>query len=146
MIQRIQTLWLLLAAIFNALLFFIPLYKFNYPNQVYSPWMVERVTSFVPLFIVAAVITILPVISIFFFKNRKRQTSMVWISFISILSFLSIVLMRVSNLKNATPQPGNFQYSIPGILVTVVAAVFLVLALRGIRQDEKLVKSMDRLR
>ena len=146
MIQRIQSLWLLLAVLFNALLFFIPLYKFNFPNQVYSPWMVERVSSFIPLFIIAAVIVVLPLISIFFFKNRKRQTSMVWISLVSILTFFSIVLMRVSNLKNGTPQPGNFQYSFPGILVVVIAAIFLVLALRGIRHDEKLVKSMDRLR
>lgn len=146
MIQRIQTLWLALATIFNALLFFIPIYKYNFPNQVYSPWQVEKVTSFIPLFIVAAVITVLPFVAIFLFKNRSRQKSMVWISFVSILSFLSIVLMRVNNLKSGTPTPGNFQYSIPGILVTVVAAICLIMAIRGIRRDDKLVKSMDRLR
>ena len=146
MIQRIQSLWLFLAAMLNGLLFICPLYRYNLPNQVYSPWMVESARTYIPLFILAAVITILPMVTIFFFGDRKRQRGMVWICMISIASFVSVMLMRVSNLKNANPPVSNFQYLIPGVLVTVGALVFLLLALRGIRHDEKLVKSMDRLR
>ncbi|MBS1645540.1 MAG: DUF4293 domain-containing protein [Bacteroidetes bacterium] len=146
MIQRIQTLWLLLAAIFNGLLFFIPVYKYNIPNQVYSPWNTVQVNNYIPLFILAALITVLPLVSIFFFKNRKRQISMVWISILSMVSFFALLLIRVSNLKNGSAATGNFQYTFPGIFVVLLALICCVLALRNIRKDEQLIKSMDRLR
>ena len=146
MIQRIQTLWLFLAAMLNALLFICPLYKYIYPDQALSPWVIEGVRSYIPLFLVAAVISILPLVSIFFYGNRKRQKGMVWISIISIFAFLGIVLMRVGALKNGTPPISNLQYLLPGMLVTIAALVFLILAMSGIRKDDKIIKSMDRLR
>jgi hypothetical protein len=148
MIQRIQSVWLFLAAMLNGLLFLFPLYRYNHPmgGMIPSPWQYESVKTYVPLFILAAVITVLPLVSIFMFGDRKRQKGMVWISIISISGFISLMLMRVSNLKNATPPAANFEYVLPGVLVTLGALVFLVLALRGIRHDEKLIKSLDRLR
>ena len=132
----------------NGLLFICPLYKYNRPlgGMMPSFWQVERVQTYMPLFILAAVITLLPLVAIFFFKNRKRQRGMVWMSIISIFSFVAVMLMRKSNLENGTPPVANFQYLIPGVLVTLVALVFLILALRGIRKDERLIKSLDRLR
>jgi heme/copper-type cytochrome/quinol oxidase subunit 1 len=56
------------------------------------------------------------------------------------------MLMRVSNLRNGSPSIAHFEYVLPGVLVVLAAMVFLVLALQGIRKDEKLIKSLDRLR
>jgi hypothetical protein len=54
--------------------------------------------------------------------------------------------MRINNLNHTTaPTPANGSYQL-GSVIPVVVAVFLILALRGISKDEKLVKSMDRLR
>jgi len=146
MIQRIQSLWLFLAAMMNGLLFILPLYRFNYPNMVYSPWQNEGVRNYIPLFILAAIATVLPLVSIFFFKDRKRQRGMVWLSIISIFAFVAVMLMRVSNLRNGALTISHFEYMLPGVLVTLGAMVFLVLALQGIRKDEKLIRSLDRLR
>jgi hypothetical protein len=146
MIQRIQSLWLFLAAMFNGLLFLFPLYRYNESNLLYSPWKNETVRNYMPLFIIAAVATLLPLVAIFFFGDRKRQKGMTWMGIISIFAFISVMLMRVSNLKNGTPPVANFEYMLPGVLVTVVAMVFEFLALKGIRKDEKLIKSLDRLR
>ena len=146
MIQRIQSLWLILAALLNALLFFIPLYQYNFPNQIYSPWQVERVSTYIPLFVVAALIVLLPFVAIFLFKNRKKQKNLIWLSLLANVVFLAIVFMRVADLKNATPPPGNFSYAFPGVLLTIISCAFLILSIRGIRHDEKLIRSMDRLR
>ena len=146
MIQRIQSVWLFLAAMLNGLLFIFPLYRYNNPNPVYSPWQVEGVKGYLPLFILATIITILPLITIFLFGDRKRQRRFVWITMISTLSFIGMVVLRISNLKNSTPPISNFEYLLPGILVSFVALIFLFLALRGINKDEKLIRSMDRLR
>jgi hypothetical protein len=130
---------------FNGLLFLFPLYRYNF-RLPYSPWQNETVRNYMPLFIVAAVVTLLPLIAIFFFSDRKRQKGMVWMSIISIFAFISLMLMRISNLKNGTPPVQNFEYMLPGVLVTVAALVFEILAIRGINKDEKLIKSLDRLR
>jgi hypothetical protein len=130
----------------NGLLFLFPLYRYNQPGLLYSPWQNETVRNYMPLFIVAAVVTLLPLVAIFFFSDRKRQKGMVWMSIISIFAFISLMLMRISNLKNGTPPVANFEYMLPGVLVTIGALVFEILALRGINKDEKLIKSLDRLR
>ncbi len=146
MIQRIQSLWLFLAAMLNGLLFILPLYRYNYPNMLYSPWQYESVRNYIPLFILAAVVTIMPLVTIFFFKDRKRQRGMVWLSIISIFAFIAVMMMRVSNLKNGSLSIAHFEYVLPGVLVTLGGLVFLILALQGIRKDDKLIKSLDRLR
>ncbi len=146
MIQRIQSVWLFLAAMLNGLLFLFPLYRYNFPGLVYSPWQYEGVRNYMPLFIIAAVITLLPLVAIFFYKDRKRQKGTAWLSVIGIFAFIALMLMRISNLKNGTPAVAHFEYVLPGVLVTVGALVLEVLALRGIQKDEKLIKSLDRLR
>ena len=62
------------------------------------------------------------------------------------VGFVGVMMMRISSIKQGAPAPVNDQYLIPGALLPVLAIVFLILALRGITKDEKLVKSMDRLR
>lgn len=146
MIQRVQSLWLFLAAMLNGLLFLFPLYRFNMPGLMYSPWQYEGVKNYMPLFIVAAIITLLPLVTIFFYQDRKRQKGMVWLCIIGVIAFIALAMMRIANLKNGSPPVGNFEYVLPGLLVPIAAAVLEFLALRGIQKDEKLVRSMDRLR
>ncbi len=148
MIQRIQSIWLFLAAMLNGLLFITPLYRYNYGTLglALSPWIVERARTFTPLFILAAVMTLLPLVAIFFFKDRKRQRGLVWLSMLSIISFISVMLMHVANLKDGTPPATNFEYMLPGFIPSLIALVFLFFALAGIRKDDKLIKSLDRLR
>jgi hypothetical protein len=130
----------------NGLLFIFPLYHYKNPGLADAPWINESVRTYIPLFIIAAVITILPMIAIFFFKDRKRQKGMVWLSIISIFGFISVMMMRAANLQNSSPPITDFGYMVPGVLVTIAALVFLILALQGIRRDDKLIKSLDRLR
>lgn len=90
--------------------------------------------------------TLLPLVAIFFFKDRKRQKGLVWLSIISILGFLALMFMHVGNLKNATPPATNMTYVLPGFIPCIIALLFLFFAMAGIRKDDKLVKSLDRLR
>ncbi len=144
MIQRIQSVWLFLAAMLNGLLFICPLYRYTPAGATAA--LTEGVRNYMPLFIAAAVATLLPLVTIFFYGDRKRQKGMIWISLISCLSLFGLMLSHLSNLKNATPPVTNVEYVLPGILVTLAAVVLELLAIRGIRKDEKLIKSLDRLR
>jgi len=79
-------------------------------------------------------------INIFNFRNRKRQF---WLTIgLFILSLLNILLYW---WKSGVPPFESGNYSL-GALLSLAIPVFLVIAARGIRKDEKLVKSADRLR
>lgn len=145
MIQRIQTIWLLLAALCNAGLFFFEQYHAEIMTNGVASMQYVRVNDHYPSLLIALVITVMPLATIFMFKNRKRQRTMTTLCMVFTISFLSLTLMRVSNFNNGTSAPVNGTYWI-GSVLPVIAVIFLALALRGIRKDEKLVKSVDRLR
>ncbi len=144
MIQRIQSLWLFLASMLNGLLFLFPLY--SYKTAGISDPRFEGVRQHIPLFIVAAVATLLPMITIFFFMARKKQMRLVVISILASVLIIGLMMMNVSSLKTGTPPATEVDYAIPGFLGTVLAILFEILAFIGIRKDDKLIKSLDRLR
>jgi hypothetical protein len=79
-------------------------------------------------------------IDIFNFRDRKKQF---WISIgLFVLSLLNILLYW---WRSGVPPFESGNYSL-GALLTLAIPVFLIMAARGIRKDDKLVKSADRLR
>ncbi|RYZ16889.1 MAG: DUF4293 family protein, partial [Sphingobacteriales bacterium] len=91
MIQRIQSLWLLLASLISGALFISPLYKYDVPglNGIGSGGThFLEATKFYPLLIVAAIMTLLPLIAIFLFKERKKQKAMAIAAIFACMSFI----------------------------------------------------------
>lgn len=147
MIQRIQSVWLFLASMVAGLLFLFPLISYVMPALPTRPIpiaAVERVRDYYPLLLLAGAATLLPLVTIFFYGNRSRQRSMVWLSILAAIAFLAVMFMHLANLR-AGGHP-EASYALVGPLFPVVSIVLLLLALRGIRKDEKLLKSLDRLR
>lgn len=128
------------------LLFITKLYHVQMPSltgvreQAYG----VRDAGHIALFIMAALVTVLPLVAIFFFGDRTRQKGMVWISILAVAGFIGLALMKIANEEAKVPGP-QLTYDF-GLLLPVVAIVFLFLALAGIRKDAKLIKSLDRLR
>ncbi len=145
MIQRIQTVWLLLAAVANALLFHFAYYKAIFMANGAERIEYLRATNHVPSLLVLVVVVLLPLVAIFSFKNRKRQNRMAVLSMVANIGFHALMIMRVSNIKNGTTIPADGAYQI-GFFFPTVAILFLFLAIKGIKKDEKLIKSLDRLR
>lgn len=142
MIQRKQSLWLLIAALLNAGVFLFGLYRYHImENGIDTPKEV-RVNDHFPSLIIALVMTLLPLVAIFMFRNRKRQITLTFVSILSVGSFITIALSRTKGL-NALPSSESYWI---GSILPVAALVFLFMAIFGIRRDENLVKSMDRLR
>ena len=153
MIQRKQSLWLLIAALLNSGVFYFDLYRYNTSSHrmlldkdiLVNTSEQIRVANHFPTLLIALVMTLLPLVTIFMFRKRKQQVAMTFVSILSVLSFISLVLKRVADIPKAPAGPINESYWI-GAVLPVAAMVFLVLAMIGIRKDEKLVKSVDRLR
>jgi hypothetical protein len=147
MIQRIQSLWLFIAALLNAGMLLFNLYSahimVNGADTV-TNMRINGPNEFL-LLLLGLVIMIVPLVAIFMFKNRKKQKSIVVFSIVAVIAFIATLLMHVANFNNQTPAPANGGYSV-GAVLPVISIIFLVMAIRGINKDEKLVKSLDRLR
>lgn len=145
MIQRIQSVWLLVAALVSSGLFYFSVYKADTISNGVTVTEVLKATNHYPLLLVAIITVLLPLFAIFNFKDRKRQAGLTMLAILSNISFVTVAMMRIGNMSNATPAPANASY-MPGAVLPVVAIAFLIMAIRAIRKDEKLVKSLDRLR
>lgn len=145
MIQRKQSLWLFLASLAGAGVLFFDTYR----GEIHTGDLVEtkvlRVADHYPSLLIALVMIILPLVTIFMYRNRKRQMRMSVVAIISVISFLTMMLSRVSGLGKLVPPVTNGSYWI-GAISPAIALVFLILAVAGIRKDENLVRSADRLR
>jgi hypothetical protein len=135
MIQRIQTLYLIGAAIVTGVLpFLVPLWTDN--NVAYyftSEW------SYMILF---GLSTVLSIVSIFLYKTRQHQFVLGRLNIILNLILLGLLIFNSITLS------GDVALSKKGIglMLPFVSIVLLVLANKAIQKDEKLVKSSNRLR
>lgn len=123
-IQRIQSLFLLIAALLMAAFaFFIPLID----------------TSMLVLVILIAVLAI---IDIFLYKNLQRQMTVCFVDIIIGLAMLvSIIIQIVRLAKDNLAVNWNWAWVLP-----VLSIVFLMLAHKAMSRDKKKLRDADRLR
>ncbi len=136
MIQRIQSIYMLLvAAISGGLTFVFSLYTMANKTIVFA----KDDPIFIGLFMASAVLAL---ITIFLYKNRKLQFVLNRFNNIFNLILLGVFVYRMLNLS------GEMEVSEKGIgiILPIISIVLLVLANRAIKKDEDLVKSVDRLR
>ncbi|MDR7372161.1 DUF4293 domain-containing protein [Flavobacterium aquidurense] len=138
MIQRIQTVYLLLTfVITGVLMFFIPLWTLNTGKAFY--FMQDQVYT-----VLLGLSTMLTIISIISYKKRQNQFVMGRLNIILNLILLGLFVYRSLNLSGETTNIVSEKGI--GMFLPIVAIVLLVLANKAIKKDEDLVKSVDRLR
>ena len=136
MIQRIQSIYLVIVALLAALLpFFLYLWLDAQGEEFFAKYDILVSALF---YLIAG----LALLSIFLFKNRKNQFVVNRLNMILNLFLLGFFVYRSLNLSGETlvSEKGI------GMLIPVFSIVFLALANRAIKKDEDLVKSVDRLR
>lgn len=145
MIQRIQTIFLLLAAacIFSLFAFPFASTPADIPNTAFADQVFDINDQIImlALFVLSGA---LAVVSIFLFRNRKLQMRLTLLSFVlNLVGIIVSVIYYAQALKTIDNQSDKDEL---GRFLPLAALVFAILAYRFIRKDEKLVKSMDRLR
>ncbi len=136
MLQRIQTVYLIISAlIMGALYYWFPLIM----DETGIVIIVKNELLFLGLIFGSIVLII---ISILNFKKRQLQFVLNRLSIILNFVLLGIFVYRSLILAGETlvSEKGI------GVLLPVISIVFLVLANKAIKKDEDLVKSVDRLR
>ena len=141
MIQRSQTLWLLLAV--AALVVFVT------QSEAWTGGALAAV-AWLPTagFALAVLTAVVAAVAVFLYKDRKRQRQVIlaaqWLDVALVLALAAAVgLVAFGSVEAAEPLlPAQAVL----LVLPVGAYVFLRLARRGVDKDIKLVKSMDRLR
>ncbi|MCH5598088.1 DUF4293 domain-containing protein [Niabella ginsengisoli] len=139
MIQRKQTLWLLLSTVCSGLTF-----KFPFYSGTVAPG-VENVTGpelsavdNIPLIALTAVIVILSAVTIFLFKDRRKQ---IQFSILGLLMSIGLIALYWSYTSS---------FATGNIAITAILTLFILIgfffAISGIRKDQKLIKDLNRLR
>ena len=137
MIQRIQTVWLFLAAVITAATLYFPIFKLANDS------LLGLEDNYIGILLVAAA-ALLSLFTLFSFKKRSLQLKLIWLNVLLILGLLVFMFFTIDQARTALPSPGG-AYRL-GAFVPIVSLVFLFLARAGIRKDIKLLKAYDRLR
>jgi len=140
MIQRIQSIWFLLASICTVLTVKFSFYTGNKLDVLTKAKVFVHLNaqSDMLLTILVGFIMAACLIGIFLYKDRKRQLLVAAIT--TIVAIVNIIIY-ISETKSFI----EGQYSITSA-ITFLIPIFLLLAARGIWKDEQLVKNADRLR
>ena len=155
MLQRIQSIYLLFAALVIAALFVFPLVHDVYVDGqsvtikvlgIYASTdgQAQQIQAFMPLTIATVAVALMPVGIIFMYRDRKKQIMLCYGAMGVILAYSYWVSSTVKNaIGGANLEMSNYGI---GIILLSLAIFLVVFAQKAIQKDEKLVRSADRLR
>jgi hypothetical protein len=155
MIQRIQSLFLLLISLLSFLFLGSSYLNFVDNNgsiisitfiaviKSSSVQSVEPIAKAWPVAIILILIVLISIITIFLYKNRKSQLllSKLLIGVISVLILVSAYYSYIVIIKYSSALVPGAKMFLPLLML-----ILSILAFRGIKKDDQLVKSNDRLR
>jgi len=155
MIQRVQSVYLFLAS-----LAMFALYVVTIANNVYlngKPTAIKvtglfqdvngaqtNVVPFAALTAVTAIVALLPLVIIFFFRNRKQQITFCYSAALVIIGHSFWLAQTVKKATDGIMLKSN-NFGV-GLFLPCIAILLIFLAIKAIRKDEALIKSADRLR
>ncbi|MBV6439651.1 MAG: DUF4293 family protein [Haliscomenobacteraceae bacterium CHB4] len=149
MIQRIQTIFLLIAAAAGFGQFAAPYLSTEPGNPAATlPALADNVVNpmdnpgLLGLCILSGVVSIA---AVFLFRNRPLQARLAGGAGIASILLAALAGFVVFQTVQQLPADGKIAYG-AGLALPVAAMVFNFLAARFIRKDENLVRSADRLR
>jgi hypothetical protein len=153
MIQRIQSLFLLVIPLVIIAMFFFPLATFHSAEASFSLWMTgfiisEGTTSFnIQTWFIPAIgilLALLAIVVIFLYRNRMMQLKLNRIVSIASILFVAALFFTVDKTVKVT-ELSTYAYNI-GAYLSLVPPFMIYLANSRIRRDEMKVRAADRIR
>ncbi len=149
MIQRIQTVYLLLAAIVTIAGLCMPIAVIDVGGkniaEVYNLWMSFGnghgfFVPLIPMFVLLIFSSFIEVVTIALYKKRPMQSKFCIASMVLYILYYAVAAYALHTMTgdNVTP---SLPLAFPG-----VSFILVILANRAIKSDEKLVRAADRLR
>lgn len=139
MIQRIQSIWFLIAAIIIALMFYFD----TYIGTGNTKSNINIGNDFIGI-LLASVTILITLYTIFLYKNRKKQITYSWLAIIMSLVVLAYNYIAIDITKEKLGITEGHYWI--GIFLPVISVIFLFMGMLGVKKDQQLIKSLDRLR
>lgn len=141
MIQRIQTLWLFISTICGVTYAYFPIYVATAIGSLPQKYTVRE-----NLILLSASIAMIGIgfLNIFFFKNRGLQKLLITTNIMLSISIFVLQYFLIEALKKDVGLTQG-SWEISAVLPLFIVA-FHVFAFNGVRNDEKLLSSADRMR
>ncbi len=148
-IQRIQSVYLLIAVILMGVFAFFPALSFQVGGKEFVYGALEAgkagALHIDPLmFTLVVLIAVLALIDIFLYKNLQRQMTVCFVDIvisIAMLAAIGIQAYMLSSKHNAVELVWQWW-----LLLPVLAIIFMIMAHRAMSRDKKLLRDSDRLR
>jgi hypothetical protein len=139
MIQRKQSLYLLVAVVCLILMKFVPFGNQAINNELGAAQLKPfDAGTTLPIVLCSAAAVILSTVAIFLYKKRNVQKLLVLISAVVCITLCVLEYLHCTSATNSTM---SF-----GMVLPLIAGFANLLAYRGIVADEKLIRSLDRMR
>lgn len=155
MIQRIQTVFLFLAAAFAGVLFFAPIVSFEHVNDlmrltIYGVQNQVDAQYFsgvyaLPLLILTLFLVAVPLVTMFLYKKRELQLKLSSLNVLLNAILCGVIFLYYSSNIQKTLSIETLSYLF-GTYVPLINMVLSILAMRWIKKDIELIRSVDRLR
>lgn len=137
MIQRIQTIWLLLSAVILAGMFVFDYYSVNVAPE--KP-VGDIGNNYIGIVLIGLSI-ILSFVTIFKYKSLPTQLKFIWLNILVLIGLMAWLFYDITQIQQQ--YPGKYWI---GAFLPLIAIVFQFMARAGVSKDRKLLKSLDRLR
>lgn len=156
MLQRIQSIYLFLVSLAMGLMFAFPISTYygdlhtfklsllGIENLVPSSENLFQNYFTLPLLIFVLLLCMLALITIFQFKNRKRQLKIIKANILLNIILIVGIFLIYSKLILSQVEVSE-EYKI-GAFLPLFSLILLVMAYRGVKRDEEIIRSADRLR
>ena len=153
MIQRKQSLFLLVAFIAYLVCLFLPVAAIQ-PAGMGEVTMLHNlgtvsetaglnfVATCLPLFLLLAISAILALVTIFMYKNRKLQMTLCSVILLFSLIWYADYALLLTGVVALPGVEGNVQFKFAACL-PLVAIILVAMARKGVSDDEKLVRAAD---
>jgi hypothetical protein len=155
MIQRIQSLYILLTIILLFMWYFMPLasivdIEYTYNFSLYGIKDIANDYWFfhtIWISVLATLTMVVAMLSLFMYKNRKLQIKLSQLLLLLNTCLVSLAFLMIDKSKAAFGRADvtTADYKI-AMVFPLIAVVFIFLAIKAIKKDEELVRSADRLR
>lgn len=145
MIQRIQTIFLFLSACCFGALFALPFASHSGETTGIFTDQLYNIQDNIGLMIIAGIGAAISLATIFAFKNRNLQKNLSLLSSILSIGLIAFAGFLLYPYLSADQSSGAVNYKL-GFGLPLLALIFSFLAVKFIKKDDALVKSMDRLR
>ncbi len=155
MIQRIQTVYLLLAALLTGSLFFLTLAEMAGDQTLYQLWwrgvyqleagsQPQMVLPAWAISILTTLTTLVPLVTLFLYKKRIFQIRLCALN-LGLLAGLSGLIFYMAKATAKELGAADVSFNWP-LVLPLIALILTIMAIKAIGKDEALVRSLDRLR